>query len=309
MELVGNTFAFPWEVDLMVWLQSHMSDSLISLLSKLSFFGEEIFLILILGFLYWSYDKRVGRRVGLVILMVNVWAPMIKNVILRRRPYMDHEGITLKRLIAPDADPNDIAAQGYSFPSGHSANIASLGASVARSFRKKLLVCLAVVFSLLVGVSRVVVGAHYPTDVLCGWLLGLLVTGIVFFLDRKITDRRLFNGVLLLTALPGLFYCKSADYFTGLGLLIGFIAGSAVEERFVNFENTRQPVRAVLRVLGGGAVFLGLNSLLKLPFSAEFLNGGSYAAMLVRGARYAIAAFAAFALYPMVFKYTAKIGK
>ena len=82
-----------------------------------------------------------------------------------------------------------------------------------------------------------------------------------------------------------------------------------MEEKYVRFENTRSPVRSVLRVIGGGVIFLGLNTLLKLPFSKDFLAGGTFPALLVRCARYAISCFTAFAIYPMVFKYTAKIGK
>ena len=113
MELIGNTFSFPWEVELMSWLQNSLPESVISALSRLSFFGEEIFLVAVLGFIYWSYDKQAGRRLGISLLMINVWAPMIKNVALRRRPYMDHEQITLKRLVEKGADPMDISAQGY----------------------------------------------------------------------------------------------------------------------------------------------------------------------------------------------------
>ena len=309
MELIGNTFSFPWEVELMSWLQNSLPESVISALSKLSFFGEEIFLVAVLGFIYWSYDKQAGRRLGISLLMINVWAPMIKNVALRRRPYMDHEQITLKRLVEKGADPMDISAQGYSFPSQHSANAAGLLASLSMVFKKKWLGVIAVLLPLLVGVSRVAVGAHYPTDVMFGWIFGVLVSVVVQALDRKIPDRRIFYGLLLLTALPGLFFCRSADYFTGLGLLIGFVAGVAVDDKYVRFENTKSPVRRVLRVLGGAAVFLALSSLLKLPFSKDFLSGGTFPALLVRCARYAISCFVAFAIYPMVFKYTAKIGK
>ena len=262
-----------------------------------------------MGFLYWSWDKQAGKRVGMTLLMLNVWAPMIKNVFLRRRPYLDHEGIALKRLVDPNADAGNIAAQGFSLPSGHSANIAGLGTSMTLAFRKGLFAGLAVILSLLVGVSRVVVGAHYPTDVICGWVLGILTAILIPALERKIRNRRAFNGILLLTALPGLFYCRSTDYFTGLGLLVGFIAGSAVEEKYVCFENTRNPLRAILRVIGGGLIFLGLNSILKRPFPSDFLNSGAYAALLVRSARYAVSTFVAFAIYPMLFKYTAAIGK
>ena len=39
------------------------------------------------------------------------------------------------------------------------------------------------------------------------------------------------------------------------------------------------------------------------------LDGGSYAALLVRGARYAVIAFLEFGVYPILFRYTARIGK
>ena len=309
MPLTGNTFFFPWEADLMVWLQRTLPDSVISLISHVSFFGEEIFIVLVLGFVYWCWDKKAGIRIGLTMLMINIWTPMVKNVALRRRPYFDHEGIAIKRVVAPEADPMDISAQGFSFPSGHSANAAGLGASTATVFKQRWLTVLAVVIPLLVGVSRVVVGAHYPTDVMAGWLIGLLTLALVSFLDKKLPNRKVFYGVLLLTAIPGVFYCRSADYYTGFGLLIGFLAGSLVEEKYVRFENTRSPLRMVFRVLGGAALFLGLNSILKLPFSKDFLNSGTPAALWVRCARYALVAFLMFAVYPMIFRYTAKLGK
>ena len=309
MELTGNAFAFPWEVDLMAWLQNSLPDSLISVFSRFSFFGEEAFMFLLLGFLYWSYDKRAAKKAGIVIVMICVWAPMIKNAVLRLRPYMVHEQIGLRRAIAADADLNDISAQGYSFPSQHAASVSGLGSAIAAVFNKPWLSWLTVILSLLVGVSRVIVGAHYPTDVLCGWVFGLLVCAVVSALERRITDQRLFYGLMLLTALPGLFFCKSADYYSVLGLLIGFIFGTQVEEKHVNFENTCHPVRAVLRILGGGLVFIALNTILKLPFSARFLSSGTFAALLVRCARYAVIAFVCFAVYPMVFKYTANFWK
>ena len=52
----------------------------------------------------------------------------------------------------------------------------------------------------------------------------------------RLKNRAALYGVLLLTTLPGLFYCKSADYFTCLGLLLGFMAAVPVEERFAGME-------------------------------------------------------------------------
>ena len=52
------------------------------------------------------------------VLMVSVWCPMIKNVVLRLRPYFASDKIDLLRKIDSGAEASDVAAQGYSFPAG-----------------------------------------------------------------------------------------------------------------------------------------------------------------------------------------------
>ena len=302
MAASGNTFFFPWEVSLMEWLQAHIGGAGISIISLFSMFGEEILLILILGFIYWSYDKRLGRTMGLSAIMGLTWNTMAKNIALRRRPYFDHEGIKILRVVEPEADIYDIAAQGYSFPSGHSTNAATVFGALAVNLRKRWVTVLSIAIPLLTGISRLVVGAHYPTDVLAGWLLGVISVLIVQLLQKRVTSTPLLFGILLITAVPGFFYCRSADYFTSMGLLIGFMGGTLLDDRCVRFENTRRPLRMVARVLGGLAVYFALNTALKLPFPKEFLSGGSTAAMLVRCARYAIVAFVDFGVYPMAFR-------
>jgi undecaprenyl-diphosphatase len=69
-----------------------------------------------------------------------------------------------------------------SFPSGHSMNSAiiylTLGSLLARLTPRRVLkiyfICLALLLTFLVGVSRVYAGEHYPTDVLAGWTAGLV---------------------------------------------------------------------------------------------------------------------------------------
>ena len=309
MTLTGNTFFFPWEPALMEWLQTTLGSAAISVISFFSVFGEEIALIAILGFVYWCYNKEMGKTVGLGIVMAMVWNPMIKNIALRRRPYFDHEGIKILRIVDPEADALDIAAQGYSFPSGHSTNVAVSFGSLAVQNRKKWLTALAIIVPLLVGFSRVVVGAHYPTDVIAGWLLGVCSMLIVSFLQKKVRNTKLLYLILLLCAVPGFFYCKSTDYFSSMGLLIGFMAGMLFEEKYVHFENTRRPLQVILRILGGGLVYFALNKLLKMPFSKEFLDSGSMAALLVRCARYAVIGFVDLGVYPMIFPLFDRIGK
>lgn len=309
MAVSGNTFFFPWETNLIQWLQSHLGGAGISILSLFSMFGEELLLILILGFIYWSYDKKLGRAVGLSAIMGLAWNTMIKNVVLRRRPYFDHEGIEILRVVEPKADIYDIAAQGYSFPSGHSTNAASVFGALAVNLRKRWVTVLAILIPLLTGISRIVVGAHYPTDVLVGWLLGAISVAIVHALQKRMKNTLALYGILLVTAVPGFFFCKSADYFTAMGLMIGFMGGTLLDDRCVRFENTRKPLWMVVRLLGGLAVYLALNTLLKLPFSKAFLSGGSPAALLVRCARYAIVSFVDFGVYPMLFRFEKRKGR
>jgi undecaprenyl-diphosphatase len=69
-----------------------------------------------------------------------------------------------------------------SFPSGHSMNSAiiylTLGSLLARLTPRRILkiyfISLALLLTFLVGVSRVYMGVHYPTDVLAGWTAGLV---------------------------------------------------------------------------------------------------------------------------------------
>ena len=300
---MGNTFFFSWEVTLMEWLQAHISDAGISFMSFFSLFGEELPLILIVGFVYWSYDKKLGRKVGLIAIMGLIWNTMIKNIVMRRRPYFDHENINILRIVEPEADIYDISAQGFSFPSAHSTNSVTVFGSLAVNLRKRWFTVIAIIIPLLTGISRFVVGAHYPTDVMAGWLLGLTSVVLVTMLQNRVKNTLALYGILLITAIPGFFYCTSADYFTAVGLLIGFMGGTLLDDYYVHFEDTRKPLSMVARLLGGLAVYLVANSLLKMPFSKEFLSDGSTAALMVRCARYAIVAFIDFGVYPMLFKF------
>ena len=304
---MGNTFYFEWEVRLMEWIQSWLGPVGTAIMSVITEMGDQLVCVAVLGFLYWCWEKEYGKYVGLNVLVGITLNPMIKNIYLRRRPYFDTPEIKCLKPIKKDADIYNIAAQEFSFPSGHATNAVTVYGSAAMYKRKnKLLTVIAVVLSLLVGVSRFCLGVHYPTDVICGWLLGLVVIICVPWLQNKLNNDRLLYGILLLMGLPGFFYCKSHDFFEGYGMLLGFVLAVEFEQKYVNFENTRRALRSVLRVVGGVAVFFGLNELMKMPFSADFLNSGKMAALLIRTVRYTLVVFVVLGVYPMLFKYTAK---
>ena len=83
-----------------------------------------------------------------------------------------------------------VVAHGASFPSGHvtlSAGTVLLLAWLARGVggraMRRCAVAVAAVFLLAVGASRVVLGVHYPDDVVAGWAIAVLVVSVVALLD------------------------------------------------------------------------------------------------------------------------------
>nr|WP_316625259.1 phosphatase PAP2 family protein [uncultured Ruminococcus sp.] len=203
-----------------------------------------------------------------------------------------------------------MSAQGYSFPSIHATKAMTMYTSLGLHTKKKIwMVLLGIVLPLLIGLSRVALGVHYPTDVIAGWLIGALIIFLVPFLKKKIKNRWVFYAILVLATVPGWFFCKSADYYTGFGFLTGFILATEFEERFVKFEKTRNVLRWILRLLIGIGLYFAFNTLLKLPFSSDFLDSGTTLAYAVRAMRYFVITFVIIGAYPLLFRLGDKVFK
>jgi undecaprenyl-diphosphatase len=128
-------------------------------------------------------DRLAAWQLLLNSVGAGIWTVITKNVIERARP----EDVT--RLVQ---------VSGFSYPSGHSLASASLYLTIAilaarhmPTKKARLLVfCLAFVFISLVGISRVYLGVHYPSDVASGVLLGvawaLLLAGGFSTIERRV---------------------------------------------------------------------------------------------------------------------------
>ena len=108
--------------------------------------------------------------------------------------------------------------------------------------------------------------------------------------------------IVLLLTLPGCFYCDSNDYYTSLGMTIGFFAAHLFESRFVRFENTKNVPNMILRLVLGIVLYLGLNAALKSMFL--LIPCG---ALFFRTLRYALNVFLLMGVYPILFRYTDRI--
>jgi undecaprenyl-diphosphatase len=99
---------------------------------------------------------------GLVCTLLYKW---LKSKTSRPRPF------AVESAVRAGADPLDL----FSFPSGHTLHAVAFSV-VAIAFYP-MLAWLLVPFTLLVAISRVVLGLHYPSDVLAGAALGALIAG------------------------------------------------------------------------------------------------------------------------------------
>lgn len=173
------SFSFAWEVSLMEWLQGALGSLAKPIGSFFTMFGEEMILVAILGFLYWCYNKELAKQIGMMMVVGLVFNPMLKNVVMRRRPYFDHEGIKCLKPVERGADIYDVSDQGYSFPSAHSMNSGIMYWGLASRIKNKVLRTVLIILPFAVGISRCILGVHYPTDVLCGWIAGALIMAVL----------------------------------------------------------------------------------------------------------------------------------
>lgn len=134
----------------------------------MTFFGEPTLLIGASAaaalWLWW-----VGRgRAGLVLLAVT----------LTGRGLAEGQKYWIARA-RPDVEPHLVVVKTSSFPSGHATSSMIFYLTIAlllagHSRRRFAAVTTAIILSLLIGLSRVMLGVHWPSDVIGGWAFGML---------------------------------------------------------------------------------------------------------------------------------------
>jgi len=174
----NSTEGILFDMAILNFLHSNFSPVLFSFMKSISFIGSEKFLFPVVGLVI-IYTLIKKRYYISKFLLANTLGSFILNQILKQ--------------IYNRTRPLDfilVKQGGLSFPSGHSMVTMSMYLSIAYlitrgrkiKLKEKTIYMIAISMILLMGISRVYLGVHWPTDILGGYIGGY----IVFYLSNII---------------------------------------------------------------------------------------------------------------------------
>ena len=142
--------------------------------------GGKLYIFLALILLCFKKTRRYGIMLAMALIFGLVFGNLLlKNIIARPRPF----GADYKLLVEAPTD--------YSFPSGHS--MASFEMATVMFYMNRKIGYAAIAVACVVAFSRLYLYVHYPTDVICGAILGtvfgLCAIKLYKFFERKNTAK------------------------------------------------------------------------------------------------------------------------
>lgn len=235
--------------------------------------GEKNILIAGITWMFWNVDKKKGFILSFTLLFSLFLNAVLKISIHNSRPFEVIPEILGKRVQT---------ATGYSFPSGHTQGATTFYLALSLILKKRWIYITAIVISLLVALSRIYLGVHWPVDVIGGLVAGAIVALIMFKILSALYDkgvpRDLFIVISSITALLTMalfliinrFYFESnllvTDLMKTVGVFTGASIGFILEEKYVNFSSGGNIIKKVIRFVFGLVGSLLLLSGLKLLF-------------------------------------------
>ena len=278
--------------------------------------GEETFFLIIAILFFWCINKREGYYILLVGLFGTVLNQIAKITFRIERPWIKDPNFT----VVGDAKNE---ATGYSFPSGHTQNIAgTFGSVAAYNIKKKWVTVICIAVIVLVAFSRMYLGVHTPYDVFVSLLIATVM--VVAFRPMFATEER-FNKsfpwlvvaavalslffVIYILLLSGDATLDSENYASALknactllGCILGLLLVYFVDTRWLKFDTGAawyaQIIKLALGLIGVLVIKSGLSTPLTLLFGNE---------LVARVVRYFLLVSFAGAVWPMTFSRFAKL--
>lgn len=132
--------------------------------------GDPIAYLAILPIVFWCIDEKRGFRIAMAVFVSAGLNAAIKESLKISRPFYADPSVKL------------IDETGFSTPSAHAQNSAVLFPLLAAPLTARWArLAISLAFPLLIGLSRVYLGVHYPTDVLLGWTIGAIISIFLLF--------------------------------------------------------------------------------------------------------------------------------
>lgn len=177
-----SDFIFDIDKSILLFIQDYIRQGWLTPIVKfITHLGDAgiLWIALALLFLIVKKYRKTGAMmcVALVIGLI-ITNLVLKNSVARIRPYVLID--SLKLLIEKQKD--------FSFPSGHSTSSMAASVVMLRTLPKKIGVP-ALVLGILICLSRLYVGVHYPSDVVVGIIIGVIAAHLAIVIVDKILER------------------------------------------------------------------------------------------------------------------------
>lgn len=187
-------------ISLVIALQG-MGEWVFPIMTFFSQLGSEEFFFLALPLIYWCIDSALGLRVGF-LLLANIWLNIIGKVAFAAsRPYW----------VSSHVRPL-WAESSFGIPSGHAQNAVAIWGIIAANQKRAWVTAVCVLLIVMISFSRLVLGAHFPHDVVAGLLIGGVLLwaflrywdGVADWLAGKTFTAQVGIGFLVSMVLVGL---------------------------------------------------------------------------------------------------------
>ncbi len=295
-------------------LRNPVCDAFFSVVTHL---GEETFFIVFGLIFFWCINKKEGYyllSIGFIGTVLNQFLKLFFRV---PRPWVKDKSFTIVESARAEAT-------GYSFPSGHTQSSVGIFGGMARWNKNFVFRTICILLCVLVPFSRMYLGVHTPADVLVSVAIGLVLIFGLYPIIHKCFENIKAMRILLIVMVAlsaGLLsfvllynFPKDVDAknlesgiknaYKMLGCTLGIFIAFEVDNRFIKFKTDGIFSAQILKLALGVIPILGIKAGLKAPLYALF--GGSF---LADGVRYFLIVVFAGCVWPLTFKYFAKIGE